>query len=409
VVGSRSAAFAPVRDLGLVVVWDDGDDLQAEPRAPYPHTREVLLERAAIEDTAALIGGFARSVEADQLVRSGWARPITMPRPALRERALVAVAGGSEHALRRDPHAAAARVPREAHDAIRWGIERGPVLVQTPRAGYVLRLACDRCRTPARCAACAGPLQLTGPTTPPRCRWCATEAPGWTCGECGGHGLRAPVIGDARTADELGRAFAPVPVLTSSRGRIRATVPDGRRIVVATPGAEPVADGGYAVVVLLDTWLLLARDSMRAAEEALRRWSNAVGLLRPGGRALAVGAPEAPALQALVRWDQPGFATREADERREARLPPATRVATVTGDPGALDDALTLLGPPEQVEVLGPIVLPTVDGADPQERAVLRVPSAEGPALSRALGDLQRLRSARKLDPVRIQVDPIEI
>ena len=47
--------------------------------------------------------------------------------------------------------------PREAHDAVRWGLERGPVLVQTPRAGYVLRLACDRCRTPARCSACTRP------------------------------------------------------------------------------------------------------------------------------------------------------------------------------------------------------------------------------------------------------------
>ncbi|UMG92621.1 hypothetical protein [Nocardioides sp. TF02-7] len=198
--------------------------------------------------------------------------------------------------------------------------------------------------------------------------------------------------------------------MTSSGERVRASVPDGRRIVVATPGAEPVADGGYAVVVLLDTWLLLARDSMRAAEEALRRWANAVGLLRPGGRALAVGEPGAPALQALVRWDHAGFAAREADDRREAGLPPATRVATMTGDPGALDDALTLLGRPEHAEVLGPLTLPPArPGDDPEERAVVRVPRSEGPELSRALAELQRLRSARKLDPVRIQVDPLEI
>jgi primosomal protein N' (replication factor Y) (superfamily II helicase) len=350
VVGTRSAAFAPVHDLGLVVVWDDGDDLHAEPRAPYPHTREVLLERAEIEGCAALVGSFARSVEADRLLQTGWAREIVAPRATVRERALVAVTGDP-----RDPHVRSARVPTEAHDAVRWGLERGPVLVQTPRAGYVLRLACDRCRTPARCAACAGPLELTGATTPPRCRWCATEAPGWTCAECGGRGLRAPVVGDARTADELGRAFAPVPVVTSSGERVRSTVDAARRIVVATPGAEPVAEEGYAVVVLLDTWLLLSRDSLRAAEEALRRWSNAVALVRPGGRALAVGDPGTPALQALVRWDQAGFAAREAEERRVAHLPPATRVATLRGAPGALDDALTLLALPEHGEVLGPL------------------------------------------------------
>ncbi len=405
VIGTRSAAFSPVHDLGLVAIWDDGDDLHAEPRAPYPHTREVLLERAGIEDCALLVGAFSRSVEADQLLQSGWAKEISAPRPTVRDRALIAIAGPDHD---RDPHAGAARVPREAYDAVRWGLERGPVLVQTPRAGYVLRLACDRCRTPARCPACSGPLQLTGPTTPPRCRWCATEALSWACAECGGRGLRAPVIGDARTADELGRAFAPVPVVTSSGDRIRAEVDDERRIVVATPGAEPVAAGGYAVVVLLDTWLLLARDSMRAAEEALRRWSNAVALLRPGGRALAVGEPSAPALQALVRWDQAGFAGREADERREARLPPATRVATLRAEPGALDDALTLLALPDDGDVLGPLAALPGAGVD-EERAVVRVPRAQGAALSAALGELQRVRSARKLDPVRIQIDPIEI
>ena len=47
VIGNRAAAYAPVRDLGLVALWDDGDDLLSEPRAPYPHTREVLALRAA--------------------------------------------------------------------------------------------------------------------------------------------------------------------------------------------------------------------------------------------------------------------------------------------------------------------------------------------------------------------------
>ncbi|KAA1415287.1 primosomal protein N' [Nocardioides humilatus] len=404
VVGTRSAAFAPVHDLGLVAIWDDGDDLYAEPRAPYPHTREVLLERAEIEGCAALVGGFARSVEADHLLHTGWAHELAVPRETLRERALIGVAGVDSD---RDPFAGARRLPKEAHDAVRWGLERGPVLVQTPRAGYALRLTCERCRTPARCEACAGPLQLTGPTTPPRCRWCATEAPDWACRECGGRGLRAPVIGDARTADELGRAFAPVAVVTSSGDRIRAEVDGERRIVVATPGAEPVAAEGYAVVVLLDAWMLLARDSMRAAEEAVRRWSNAIGLLGPGGRALIIGDPATPALQALVRWDQSGFAGREAADRRDAHLPPATRVATLTAGPGALDDALTLLALPDHAEVLGPLASP--EGDDDTERAVLRVPMAEGASLSTMLGELQRLRSARKLDPVRIQVDPLEI
>ena len=401
VVGTRAAAFAPVHDLGLVVLWDDGDDLYAEPRAPYPHTRETLLLRAEHEATGVLLGGFARTVEAAYLLRSGWARELGPPRDLLRERVAVGISGATDADLLRDPHGAAARIPRQAHQTIAEGLETGPVLVQTPRTGYVASLACERCRTPARCGACHGPLLLPGPTQPPRCRWCGVVDEAWACRGCGHRGLRAPVLGDHRTAEELGRAFARTPIRSSSDDRVRASVPDRPEIVVATPGAEPVAEGGYAAVVLLDTWLALSRADLRTAEESLRRWANAAGLVRPGGRVLAVGDPAQPALQALVRWDMAGFAERETRERLEAHLPPASRLATITGDPGAVDDAVTLLAAPDAAEVLGP-----VDLDDGECRVVVRVPRAQGQALSHALGELQRIRSSRKLDPVRIQVDP---
>ncbi|HEX6151255.1 primosomal protein N' [Nocardioides sp.] len=393
VLGTRAAAFAPVHDLGLVAIWDDGDDLHAEPRAPYPHAREVLLLRAEQQQTALLVGGFARTVEAQQLVRTGWAHEIVAPRAVLRERVTVTIAESGERER-------GARVPRAAYDVLRSALATEPVLVQTPRGGYAPSLACERCRTPARCTHCSGPLELAGPADPPHCRWCGTQEPAWTCPECGHRGLRAPVVGGGRTAEELGRMFPGVPVLSSGGDRVRATASGGPGLVVATPGAEPVAPDGYGAVLLLDTWLALGRADLRAEEEALRRWCNAAALVRPGGRVVAVGPPEHPALQALVRWDPAGFAEREAAQRAEAQLPPAYRLATMTGEPGALDDALTLLGAPEGVDVLGPV--PVGD----EVRAVLRTPRAGGAALSRALGELQRVRSARKLDAVRVQVDP---
>ena len=401
VVGTRAAAFAPVAGLGLVVIWDDGDDLHAEPRAPYPHARETLLLRAEREGTAALVGGFAMSVEAGQLVRSGWAHLLAASRAELRSRVTVSVAGAGEHALARDPLARAARVPTEAHHAIRDALASGPVLVSTPRSGYAAALACERCRTPARCLVCTGPLALGSAAAPPACRWCGTTHEGWACPECGHRGLRAPVVGESRTAEELGRAFPGTLVRTSGGDRVLAEVDAEPAIVVSTPGAEPVATDGYAAVVLLDTWLALGVAHLRVEEEALRRWSNAVGLVRPGGRAVVVGDPAHPAVQALVRWDPAGFADREATQRREAHLPPASRLATITGEPGAVDDALTLLVAPAGHELLGPV--PFGDG---ESRVVVRVPRNRWPALSAALLEVQRVRSARKLDAVRIQVDP---
>ena len=420
VIGTRAAAFAPVHDLGLVAMWDDGDDLYAEPRAPYPHTREVLLMRSQEEGCAALFGGFARTVEGEYLLRTGWAHELVADRATLRRASpLVSITGATDRELERDPHARSARLPRTAYDAVRCGLERGPVLLQTPRQGYLSALACDTCRTPARCPVCAGPLQVPAARRPPTCRWCGTEQDGWACRECGGHGLRAPVLGDRRTAEEIGRAFPRVPVRTSSGDRVLATVEPVPSVVVATPGAEPVAPGGYACVVLLDTWLMVARTDLRTAEEALRRWFAAAALARPaddGGTVVAVGEPARPALQALLRWDPGGFAGRELEERQSAHLPPSSRLATLTGAGPDVDAALAGLRLPAGAEVLGPVpVEPTGSGPpgrsddEPSVRAVVRVPRTAGPELSRTLVEMQGVRSAKKLPPVRVQVDPVAL
>ena len=416
VVGTRAAAFAPVHDLGLVAVWDDGDDLYAEPRAPYPHTREVLLLRAQEQGCAALVGGFARTVEAEYLLRTGWAHELAADRATLRDVApQVSVTGATDRELERDPHARTARLPRTAYDAIREGLTGGPVLLQSPRLGYATALACDTCRRPARCPACTGPLRLSAPHQPPSCRWCGVEQHNWSCAACGGHGLRAPVLGEQRTAEELGRAFPQVPVRTSAGDRVLATVDREPSVVVATPGAEPVADGGYACVVLLDTWLMLSRSDLRTTEEALRRWLAAAALARPageGGRVVAVGEPSDQTLQALVRWDPAGFADRELGDRRSAHLPPASRLATVTGPEADVEAAVAALTLPEGAEVLGPVPVPvvgppTASVEPPPVRAVIRVPRAAGPALARTLVEMQGVRDAKKLPPVRVQVDPI--
>lgn len=333
-----------------------------------------------------------------------------MPRADLRRRIGVSITGDSDFDLARDPAARAARLPHEAFETIRTGLASGPVLVQTPRAGYATRLACDRCRTPADCGVCHGPLRITDARRPPECAWCGVVATDWHCEACGGRGLRAPVVGERRTAEELGRAFPSVPVRSSSGDRVLAEVPARPAIVVATPGAEPFVPGGYAAAVLLDTWLLLARSDLRASEEALRRWTNAAALVGSGstpGRVLAVGDPAHPALQALVRWDHSGFVQREIEERRTAHLPPASRVATLSGSPDELERALAGLTLPAGAEVLGPVADRNAD--EESVRYVVRVPRAAGADLSAALVRLQAHRSARKEPHLRVEVDPVSL
>jgi primosomal protein N' (replication factor Y) (superfamily II helicase) len=122
--GTRAAMFAPVRDLGLVVLWDDGDDLHAEPRAPYPNAREVLALRAHRAGGAALIGGFARTAELAQLVGSGWARSLEPDRGTLRQAAPLVRAAAEEAELARDSGAVTARLPSLALRTARAALAR---------------------------------------------------------------------------------------------------------------------------------------------------------------------------------------------------------------------------------------------------------------------------------------------
>jgi primosomal protein N' (replication factor Y) len=408
VVGTRAAVWAPVHDLGLVVVWDDGDDLHAEPRAPYCHAREVALLRAHRSGVSLLLAGHAVTAEGAQLLATGWAKELG-PSPAARTSDLPAVrASGGDDELATDEAARAARLPTLAWRTAKEALEAGPVLFQVPRQGYLPALACAQCRRTAHCKNCAGPLAGVGDDAPPICRWCGVLATAWRCPHCASLKLRAVVVGARRTAEELGRVFPGYPVRTSGGGKVLAEVSADPAIVVATPGAEPVADGGYSAAVLLDGWLLLSRPDLRAGEEALRRWLNAASLVRGGsggGRVVVVAPGELRPVQALLRWQPRWHAERELEDRRSLHLPPAGRMAALTGGAAAVADLLSAAALPPAAEVLGPVPVDT--GEPDDERVLVRVPRVRALELATALKGAQATRSARKAaGSVRVEMDP---
>ncbi|MEV4443446.1 primosome assembly protein PriA, partial [Streptomyces sp. NPDC049577] len=201
-------------------------------------------------------------------------------------------------------------------------------------------------------------------------------------------------------------------------------VPGGPALVVATPGAEPVAEGGYAAALLLDGWALLNFPDLRAGEEALRRWLGAAALVRgqeAGGTVVVVAEPTLRPVQALVRWDPAGHAVRELADRAELGFPPVSRMAAVTGPPEAVADFLAMAELPAGAEVLGPVPLPEPPPGRPRrtgeapagerwERALVRVRPGQGAALAAALKTTQAVRLARgQGERVWLRVDPPDI
>ncbi|MFZ2178559.1 MAG: primosomal protein N' [Rhodococcus sp. (in: high G+C Gram-positive bacteria)] len=429
VVGTRSTVFAPTPRIGLIVLWDDGDDNHSEPRAPYPHAREVALLRAYSSGCALVLAGHARTAEAQALVDSGWAHDLVASRDVVRAAApKITALADSDHALARDPGARAARLPAVAFAAARKALAAGSgVLVQVPRRGYVPSLACAKCRAPARCRRCNGPLALPSAAGPdgaatPTCRWCGVADTAHRCHACGARALRAVVVGAGRTAEELGRAFPGVAVRMSGGTDVLDAVEQGPVLVVATVGAEPIMTGGYGAALLLDGWALLGRPDLRAAEETMRRWMTASALVRPfgdGGEVVVVADSGIPTVQALVRWDPVWHARAQYEERAEVGFPPAVHLAAIDGTATSIADLLAVADLPDNAELLGPVELPpgerlpfSGDAPEPLdvERMLVRVPRAQGTRLGKALREAQALRSARRdSQPARVQIDPIHI
>ncbi|HIW96138.1 MAG TPA: primosomal protein N' [Candidatus Corynebacterium gallistercoris] len=426
VIGTRSAATAPVHNLRLVCIVGESDDNLVDPRTPYMHARDVAIMHAEQHGAAVLIAGVHRSAEVHKLVSGGGFHDLLPARDVLRSRLpWLRGLGETDAQMEREIHNPGARIPSIGFEALRAAIDNNrPCLIHVPRRGYAPALACSSCRAPARCRRCNGPLELHEghQAQPPQCRWCGTLAGNFRCSECGNRGLRMSVIGQDRTAEELGRAFPGVPVITSGGSRVVDEVPNKAGIVVATPGAEPrVQDGLYAACVIVDPWIPLHRQDLRAAETALRHWLEAAALVdshAEGGRCIVAASAGLEIVQRLIRWDPVGAAARELAVRREASFPPAVAVAAIDGTRAGIEQLQEAWEMPPGTELLGPVDLPQgirppagMDKAGPQEvpqRLIVRL--ADAHALGASLRQAQSVRStAKTLHPLRVVIDPVRI
>lgn len=436
-VGTRSAIWAPVEHPGLVAVWNDDDTLHAEQRSPYQHVREVALLRSELAGAGLLLASTTRTPEVQRMVESGWLGEFGVDRATIHAATPRVVSTADSWETERDPLLARARLPQAAWKAAREGLEGtqgkpGPVLVQVGRSGFIPALICRDCGTPARCRHCTGPLGFPDRTASARhetaCRWCGRREREYSCPDCGSPRLRAGSRGVDRTAEELGRAFPNTPVLSSSGEHIVSTVDGTPALVVATTGAEPVAAGGYAAALLLDGDSQLQREGLRTPGQVLSRWFAAAALVRPRdhGGVVVVTASQEDVVGALVRMDPPGYASRQLAERRELHLPPAARMAEVSGPVEAVLSFIELVELPagaQKLPWIGPVPVEEIAGAGagaagslgaagepPRHRALLFFPYGAARAVVESLRAARSAASARRLtDPVRVRIDPVDL
>ncbi len=366
IIGNRSALLAPAPRLGLIALWDDGDDLHVEPHAPGVHSRDLALLRQEDTGCALVLASHARSTDVQRLIEVGWLSAVE-PSPRRRRRIMPTV-----HQVSAEGPAHQARIPSSAWKVVSEALATGPVLVQVARPGFAPRVACAECGETARCERCRGPLALPRAGSTPSCRWCGSLAVGWTCSTCDSARWRSAGRGSTRTADELGRAFPGARVIVSDGATPVQRAPGGRTLVVSTRGAEPIVPGGYSAVLLLDGESMLARESLRVVEDCVRWWCNAAALAAPDAPVLLVGVGGWVAT-ALATGRPEDIAERELADRRTLRFPPAVRVAALIGTSDAVARAQQSLEGLDGVDVLGPVALD-----DGRVRSIVRLDVARG-------------------------------
>ncbi|CAN5880498.1 primosomal protein N' [soil metagenome] len=359
--GERGAVFAPLRELGLVVVADEANPAYKERRAPRHHARDVALARARMAGATTVVLGDLPGARLQRLLADGHVSAVRADRGAERDRAprVDVVDLGDPR-----PGARRARFAPLTSRAIGRAVEEGGVaVVLAARGGQGAALACSACGDRRACPVCDGSLRATRNAGGPDGREWQCPACGWTgqafsCRTCGDERTAPLAAGAGRLAQELARAYRAAEVVRMEG--FDAPGPTRRpAVAVMTRGSAVtrpmwLSSDDAKVVALPDADALLGLPVLDAAEDTLRlwfavaRWTDHV--------VLQTRDPGHHAVQALVRWDPDGFWEREAPRRAELRYPPAGHLVRIVAPVGvARDVGATLRGAlPDGDEVLGP-------------------------------------------------------
>lgn len=395
VIGTRSAIFAPLEKLSLLLIWDEAAESYQEKSAPYWHTRQVAMLRSQREKASLVLGSFSRSPQAQALVMSTWARELApenhqIPLPKIFT---------PEYENRDDPSLGQSGLSSSALQFLRRGLQNGPVLIQVPRKGGRGGLSCANCLAPVRCPQCLGRVEHL--RTQFICHSCNHHFQ-FSCPRCGAKATRARVRGHQQIGSELAAAFPRVPVYNCDADNSLMLIGAMPALIVATAEQEPVAKGGYAAALLLDAGMILSLDRIWAAEEALRRWANAAAKVAPDGQVMLTGDPGQRLANTFKHRTFSSWASQELAERAEVGIPPTATLAVIRGSKDALRRFLAEANFPG-AQVIGPV------RQDEHFQVLVRSRLDQGEHLHEELRRLQAVASRKKWGQIQVQVDPQDL
>jgi primosomal protein N' (replication factor Y) len=336
VVGARSAVFAPVRNLGLIVVDEEHEAAYKQEEAPRYHGRDVAVMRARLEQAVVVLGSATPSLESQANAQKGRYRRLVMPsrigarglpRIGIVDRRAMLKAGG-------DPI-----LSKELKDALGLRLARGEqALLLLNRRGWATSLVCRECGAEAGCPNCSVLLALHDGGRIALCHYCGhqEEAPRH-CRACHGPYLKLTGFGTERVVDAVRAAVPGARVsrldrdLSGRKGQLAkllAAFEAGEVDVLV--GTQMIAKGHdfprVTLVGVIDADVGLGLPDFRSAERTFQLLTQVAGR---AGRADLAGEvilqshlPDHYAVTLACAQDYPAFCERELEFRRTMGYPP---------------------------------------------------------------------------------------
>lgn len=429
VIGTRSAVFAPVPQLGLIVVDEEHDSSYKQHEGGCRYSaRDLAVRRAQQAGVPIVLGSATPALESLYNVQLGRYQQLPLPRRADQAAApQVALIDLRAHAV----HQGLAGPVTQA--IARHLDSDGQVLVYLNRRGYAPTLLCTSCGWIAPCTECDARLTVHRDAAQLRCHYCGAVQPLPTrCGRCG-FAVRPVGQGTQRVAETLAAMFPQAPLVRLDRDTARdaadveavmnALLDGSARILV---GTQMVTKGhhfpGVSLVAVINADQGLFSTDFRAAERLAQTIVQVAGRAGRGARAgevlIQTEYPEHPLLQSLINAGYEGFAAGALEERAAARWPPFTRLALVRASGRTATAAMDFLrhardcaGATPAARLLGPVPAAMARRAG-RHHAQLLIEHADRRELHRFLDswlpEVERLPESRRVRWA-LDVDPLDI
>jgi primosomal protein N' (replication factor Y) len=395
VVGTRSAIFAPVNNLNTIIVHKESSLDHYEIRSPGWNSRSVALIRSKSESVKLILTGFSPSIEVSQLIEEREVKYVNS-----KETVSIKAFTPSDGAL----------LPGRIFSEIKKALSVGPVLFIAPRKGYGNALMCGHCRNVAMCE-CGGRLSVAAKMKAPSCVHCGKVFQGWKCSFCNRDKQYLAGRGIDRAAEEISRAFPKFPVVISAGDVIKDRIEHKPALVLATSGAQPQVEGGYAAVVILDGMRFFSHTDLRTQERARELFFETSSLISPSGTVLLVIDDTHPIVSAIARWNVAPLLKRELSERAELQLPPSVFSVVLVMDQSigiqivnGLKKALADGRIPQSSNIYGPTEI-----SKGQVKIVVHADKSDAKALTDVVHELQRRRSIAKKELFTLRVEPYSL